>query len=315
MEIKEKITFAGRGLLQTAPFHSAEESPSTILVNYLETETATEDHSVNPVEIPIATINLNMRQKAVSAETYRTSAVLTREQIVQSSFDALGQSKRILYHEMSNGIEKRLFEKYQESGEIERIAQRTKWQNFVLSKFGKWVDDIYTYIEDDQVGNEIHHQQANKLASKIRVLSNRIAVKSRRGPGNFVVLPSQLLMLLEECSAYVFDTTQKFTATNERFVLRGTLGNIQVYHDTHQIWDSGNILVGRKAGIDDPGVHFFEWYNEYMTIEVPEGTKLGLQSRQAMCDIGNYQGYYITGRIIVGKKPWWKKLFKLYRDV
>jgi hypothetical protein len=119
-------------------------------------------------------------------------------------------------------------------------------------------------------------------------------------------------MLLEECSAYVFDNTQNFTATNERFVLRGTLGNIQVYHDTYERWDSKNVLVGRKS--DDPnmpGIHFIEWSNEFLTLEDHSGVRLALQSRHSIAEAGNYQGQYIADKIIVGMKPWWRKLFNL----
>lgn len=313
MENKEKITFAERGLLQTVPFRSAESLTGTILINWLEMESVSESQLVNPGEIQEASVNVGLLQKVVTAQTHRTStSCLNHDLIAQSRFDLLAKTKSDLYYEMSSDIEKRLFEKYQKSGEIERIGQRTKWQKFVLSKFGKWIGDIYTYIEADAVGNDLQHQEANRLAGRIRSLANKIAINTRRGPGNFVILPSQLIMLLEECPAYAWSAEQQIISTNERFVLSGTLGNIQVYHDTYERWDSKNVLVGRKS--DDPnmpGIHFIEWSNEFLTLEDHSGVRLALQSRHSIAEAGNYQGQYIADKIIVGMKPWWRKLFNL----
>lgn len=70
-------------------------------------------------------------------------------------------------------------------------------------------------------------------------------------PGNFVILPHGLLTLLEENPSLEYINPQSggriLDLPNPRFVKRGRIGNISVYHDTYAKWDSHDVIVGKTS--------------------------------------------------------------------
>jgi hypothetical protein len=69
-----------------------------------------------------------------------------------------------------------------------------------------------------------------------------------------------------------------------------------------------------NAKTHDPGIYFCEYTNEFISVEDPitRETKVQLRSRHACVEVGkNVSDSYITENILIGKEPWWKKLFRI----
>lgn len=292
--IKENLTLKG-GLIETAAFHPMEYPVGSI--HFMGIEEA-EPELVEPGSLPMNTVQIKVQKRDVQSESFQSVIEVPRDHIFGEDHDNLYQ---ILYIESVFSAEKRIAEKYWKHGWSSRDALFTNWQMFITNflKIEK-----YTYIGQDPMS----------IASRISVLANLIAVKSRRGPGNFVILPAQLLMLLEENPSYeyIIDTNDKFSAvrTNTRFIKRGRIGNIAVYHDTKADWNSSEILVGRSTMRDEPGVHFCEYKNEFQAWEDPMTltTKIKFLTRNTVVNVGECENLYIADMVKIGKKPWWRKL-------
>jgi hypothetical protein len=99
------------------------------------------------------------------------------------------------------------------------------------------------------------------------------------------------------------------------FPIAGQLPGMHVYVNASGHRDSNQIVVGRKtSSAGDTGVYYCEYMNDIRTYEDPitMDTKIGFFSRHAIQEVGkSVSALYYTENIIVGKKPWWRKLFML----
>ena len=298
--LNEQITLKG-GLINTAPYHKM-VGPDGI-IPYLETQQTNESPVMIPGEIPMSTLEVRVKQAYVKTQSYQASAeipaTIARDLDVLHGTSASNMMQVTLYAEAVMLAEKQIAKEYWKNAWVNYENERTGWQSFILDFFNL---KKYTYINNDP----------NNLVNRIKALSNKIAAETRRGPGNFVILPSQLLILLEECPAFHYDIGQPLLINEHghNYNRAGYIGNIIVYHDTSDRWDSMEILVGRMGTNDEPGVHFCEYSNEYQSMidSLTMVEKMRLLSRYAVVRVGECDGFYIADRISVEKKPWWRKL-------
>jgi hypothetical protein len=239
-----------------------------------------------------------------SVENYQVTTNIPQKTVI--NFFSADNSKKlfnsVLYSEMLIGTEKRLFEKYSKFAWNNYQNEKSKWQKFILSLLKM---EKYTYIGNSSLA----------LQYRIYSLSNKIHQSTSLGSGNFVILPSGLLGLLHEnANLEYIDPTSSCRSSDlskPRFVKKGRIGTISIYHDTHAEWNSQDIIVGRmsrdKSG---PGVHFCEYSNEYQSMEDPisPGWKAKLISKNILVDVGNLSGMYLADKISTKVKPWWMKL-------
>jgi hypothetical protein len=300
---RTEITLKG-GLINTAPYHKLVGPDG--FIPYLESKLTGEPQIVELGTAPASTMEVYVKKAIVKAQSYQVSAEIpmstSRDLDKLHGVSATDKMEATMYNEAVATVEKQIAKEYWENAWTNYENEKSGWQSFVLSFFGL---EKYTYVDNNP----------NALASRIRALSNKIATETRRGPGNFVILSSQLLMLLEDCPAFHFDTGQpSLTKEHSHSYLRaGYLGNIIVYHNTTDQWNSMEILVGRMGANDEPGIHFCEYSNEYQTMVDPltMSTKMRLLSRYDVVRVGDCDGFYIADLISLEKKPWWRKLFRL----
>jgi len=295
---KEPISIKG-GLLETVT-HRQVTRPD-VRLNYFENKKIP---TTPKTPSPFDRISVDIREMSFSVENHVVTTNIPRKTITDVIPSDYLKKVTIsaLYQEMLIGTEKRLFEKYSKVAWDNYQKGVSKWQKFILSllKMKK-----YTYV-----GNS-----PSSLRERIYTLSNKIFASTNTSPGNFVILPHGLLTLLEENPSLEYINPQSagriLDLPNPRFVKRGRIGNISVYHDTYAKWDSHDVIVGRTSeGHGHPGIYFCEYSNEYQNTEdhLSLGMKVGLISKNVLADVGDLSGMYIADKISTKVKPWWMKI-------
>ena len=316
MKNKEKISLR-KGLLETTPFHSANLPVVEIpYIDYTEdSDNVLQSTHTSFGEGETTQISLDMRKKAIRMESYRTAASIPMSTVsdldVLHGVSAFGMMEDVLYNEAVLRAENNLAEKYWNAGWYSRGLTRTKWQKRVLKLLAKKNFDIYKYIE-----SETDADHGRLLTATILSMANSVAKACRRGPGNFAIVPAEIMGYLEDWPGFVYLDEQSSSiirSGNPRYVAKGVIANVKVYVDNHAKYNSGEILVGRSGREDEPGIHFVEYSNEFLeTVDhISLESKICLLSRYAVEPVGNIEGMYLAERIVLGKKPWWRKLFKL----
>jgi hypothetical protein len=244
---------------------------------------------------------MGVKSKVVEAETYVCSAKIPMEVFADLSTIAglspLAETEKVLYNEMKTETQMRLYKKYKSLGETTTDAQKTNWVKRVEKLF-KTSFPTYT----------------SNLATHLAKRSNQIAHKTRRGPANFVIVNPTMVWELEKSNAYEFADIN--TSLSHGFDRVGYLMGIVVYVNRFQSVHDNTVIIGRstKGNHNDPGIYFCEYTNEFLKMEDPIElvVKVQLRTRHACVEVGNnVSDGYITENIIIGKAPWWKRLFRL----
>ena len=303
---KETILLKG-GLLETTTNHQLNREDAILhYIERTETPTTGEKSGLFDTSNTMARLSMDIKQLRFSVENHEVTTHIPQRTF--TDFISSDGSKKlftsVLYNEMLIGTEKRLFKKYSEIAWNNYQNEKSKWQKFILSLLKL---EKYTYVGNSSL----------TLQSRIYLLSNKIFQSTNLGPGDFVILPSKLLMLLEENPnlEYIDSSSGRILdLPKSRFVKKGRIGYISIYHDTYAEFGSCDIIVGR-TGRDkhEPGVHFCEYSNEYQSMEDPIslGCKLRMISKNALVDVGDLSGMYLADKISTKVKPWWMKLLKI----
>jgi hypothetical protein len=297
MEIKDKISLVG-GLMETAAYVSM-EMPSGI-VTYLDIENTGKPEKLSPGELPTEVVPLGVKTKVIESETRVRSAKIPMEVFADLSaitrISPLAETERGLYNEMKTETQMRLYKKYKSLGEISAESQKSKWT--------KWVEKLFKTSFPTYTPN---------LATHLAKRSNQIAHKTRRGPANFVIVNPTMAWELEKSNAYEFAKID--TSLSHGFDRVGYLMGIVVYVNRFQSVHDNTVIIGRSTkASNEPGVYFCEYTNEFLSMEdtIERVVRVQLRSRNACVEVGNsVSDGYITENIIVGKTPWWRRMFGL----
>jgi hypothetical protein len=138
-----------------------------------------------------------------------------------------------------------------------------------------------------------------RIFTNILAASNWIQQRGRYGAATFVVTNIRVATLLQSDAHYSFspiENTVKQTA-GQLYPI-GTVCGLTVYVDPLMKASDTRVLVGRKGGKDEPGVHFCPYVMAEVVRIIAEGTmapKLMIKSRYALVDAGFYpETQYIT---------------------
>jgi hypothetical protein len=203
-------------------------------------------------------------------------------------------SSDALKDEMHAGIQKRLYEKYTSLGSVNRESKKTKWR--------KWVEKTFKVQLPEYT---------EKPVSTILKISNQIVADSRRGPAQFVIVSPKTLSEIQKDPRFLY----VIQSEDHHFPIAGQIPGMNVYVNAGGHHESNQVVIGRKtSNAGDPGVYYCEYSNDINSYEDPISmdTKIQLLSRHAIKEVGQtpYSLYY-TEDMIVGKKPLWRKLFRL----
>ena len=138
-----------------------------------------------------------------------------------------------------------------------------------------------------------------RIATNIMLASNWIQQRGRYGAATFVVTNITVASALQSNAHYTFspiDNTINQTVGNLYPI--GTLAGLTIYVDPLMGGNDTRVLVRRKGGKDEPGVHFCPYVMAESVKIIAEGTaapKLYIKSRYALVDAGFFpETQYIT---------------------
>lgn len=138
-----------------------------------------------------------------------------------------------------------------------------------------------------------------RLAVNFLAASNWILQRGRYGAATFAVTNITIATLLQSNANYTFSPVANTISQNggSLYPIGGIFG-LTIYVDPLMGGSDNRVLVGRKGGKDEPGVHFCPYVMAESVQIIAEGTmspKLMIKSRYALVDAGFYpETQYIT---------------------
>ena len=138
-----------------------------------------------------------------------------------------------------------------------------------------------------------------RLAVNFLAASNLILQRGRYGAATFAVTNITIATLLQSNANYTFSPVANTISQNggSLYPIGGMFG-LTIYVDPLMGGSDNRVLVGRKGGKDEPGVHFCPYVMAESVQIIAEGTmspKLMIKSRYALVDAGFYpETQYLT---------------------
>ena len=138
-----------------------------------------------------------------------------------------------------------------------------------------------------------------RLAVNFLAASNWILQRGRYGAATFAVTNITIATLLQSNANYTFSPVANTISQNggSLYPIGGMFG-LTIYVDPLMAGSDNRVLVGRKGGKDEPGVHFCPYVMAESVQIISEGTmapKLMIKSRYALVDAGFYpETQYLT---------------------
>lgn len=138
-----------------------------------------------------------------------------------------------------------------------------------------------------------------RLAVNFLAASNWILQRGRYGAATFAVTNITIATLLQSNANYTFSPVANTISQNGGSLYPiGEMFGLTIYVDPLMGGSDNRVLVGRKGGKDEPGVHFCPYVMAESVQIIAEGTmspKLMIKSRYALVDAGFYpETQYIT---------------------
>lgn len=241
----------------------------------------------------VGTFNLEVPLKDEQMEDLKTIHSLDVDEMI----------KQALYEESSRIMKTHLYNKYKDLGEINRKESLNKYQSKLETKWNVPAEIVLK--SGDFIGR--------RLGAKIIGAANSIAVSSRRGPGDFVVLNNILASIITDCPE--FHLSEKGTMLNSGIHQIGVLsGHIRVFVNP---FEKENVaVVGRTPHDNDPGVYVMEYtsvlkkvkYQVPFTLEIEQKTHV--RNRTAFVGVGKKPEscYRLMRFVFEDTMPIWKKL-------
>jgi len=261
------------------------------------------------------TIALTPRRKDIVAENFSYELFVKRSdeaKLADLGIDIIAFRTSVLANDIKSDFAKKCMDKFIELGSANHEAILTKKQLF-FRKFFKNIK-FPVYIEEETFDSTL---SLRKIIAKILLYSNLIASKGRRGPGNFIIVNSALGSVLQDSPSFAFNTDSlssvKISSSPAIPHCIGILAGLKVYVDPFKRWDDFSFIVGRLGMNADPGVYLCNHTDSYDEYEVnEEESRVLLLKRAAIVTIGDdAQNLFYVNEFVFGKKPWWRKLFKL----
>jgi hypothetical protein len=271
-------------------------------VSYLEM--VNESSADGDGEDGMGRIGLQVRYQHIEAQTYQVQSEHSKEQasdLDRFNIDIVTQISSMLNNESLNNMEKILYKKYYDLGLETHIKSINKWRRF-LSKYFKLSFPIYT--------------ESDKICSKILILSNMVAIRTRRGSANFVVVSPMIASLIADDpkSELLIESIQHNDGLYPFAIISD---RVKVFIDPKMTYDNSTIVLGKTTEEGNTGVVMGEYSRQlfkndtYDSVNLIPTIKFQLIDRFVIADIGNDSNNgFVTANISIGKKPLWRKLIR-----
>jgi hypothetical protein len=270
-------------------------------VTYLEMEV--QNTSGDSEDPGMGQILLRPMRKVVESQTYEVKSNVSKDhvdELEKMGIDTNHQMFSVLDNESFMMMQKQLQNKYHELGDASYEKILSKWKKFLRKYLG--IEHVL-YVESDQ------------LITKMLVLSNMIAVKTRRGPANFAIVSPMINSILADDPRFAFSEMNSLTKGGEIYSSGRVGHSIKVFVDPNMSFDNMKILLGRTTEHGNTGIVMGEYsrqamkVDDYGAMDFSTETKYMIRDRYVINTVGsNPEDSFVSVEIKLGKKPFWKKL-------
>lgn len=243
-------------------------------------------------------IGLKLNSETYKFENRKISTSFTRQMIYDLNqihgFSLVDAGKNILVKEAEKNIELDIHKKILESCKIENISNY-KGIRRLLYKYLKY--DYPIILSKKKFNSEY-------IISNITLMANTLAINSRIGKGDFVIVSKEIYSLLNDSNKFQIINGD----TNDTFSLMGEIFGIKIFIDNYSRYDSENfILVGRTSKPNQIGLQNISKEGIFQGIENPDfSTTVNYIIEFSYPLIGNVGDSYLykSFKIQKGFKEW-----------
>ena len=218
-------------------------------------------------------MGLSLFSKSVAAETFQVAAAVTREQIQdlkQFGVDAVAQVESVLTNELTQSINQHILGKMREIAKSDLLGAGS--------------------LDLSLDGGETRGDAHRRILTNILAAANLIAIRGRRGAGNFAVVGGKVASALQGVAGFVPNPmANTFNQVAGAIFPVGSVAGINVYTDPNLGFGEAEILVGRKGDGNGPGLVFMPYLMAESVQAIAEGTmapKVAVKSRYALVEAG-----------------------------
>ena len=218
-------------------------------------------------------MGLSLFSKSVAAETFQVAAAVTREQIQdlkQFGVDAVAQVESVLTNELTQSINQHILGKMREIAKSDLLG----------------TGSLDLTLEAGETRGDAHR----RILTNILAAANLIAIRGRRGAGNFAVVGGKVASALQGVAGFVPNPmANTFNQVAGAIFPVGSVSGINVYTDPNLGFGEAEILVGRKGDGNGPGLVFMPYLMAESVQAIAEGTmapKVAVKSRYALVEAG-----------------------------
>ena len=218
-------------------------------------------------------MGLSLFSKSVAAETFQVAAAVTREQIQdlkQFGVDAVAQVESVLTNELTQSINQHILGKMREIAKSDLLG----------------TGSLDLTLEAGETRGDAHR----RILTNILAAANLIAIRGRRGAGNFAVVGGKVASALQGVAGFVPNPmANTFNQVAGAIFPVGSVAGINVYTDPNLGFGEAEILVGRKGDGNGPGLVFMPYLMAESVQAIAEGTmapKVAVKSRYALVEAG-----------------------------
>jgi len=262
-------------------------------------------------------MGLTLFNKSVEAKTYQVAAAVTREQVQdlkQFGIDAVSQIESVLINELTQSINKVILERIFRLGSTNHansgVDNNLNFNTATTLTIGEGEDGNLVTMpaptpKDPSYGGETKGDIQRRILAKILAAANIIAIRGRRGAGNFAVCSGQVSTALQNVAGFTpYPLSNTVNQNAGSLFPVGSIAGVNVYTDPNMNWDDTRVSVGRKGDGNSPGVVFMPYLMAESVQTIAEGTmapKIAVKSRFAIVDAGHHpETMYLTFKINLG---------------
>ena len=261
------------------------------------------DHHTNPDHdsSEIGKVSMALLNKVYTTQLHRVKSVTdSHMSSTLQSLHGLDMNQLMVSTLLSEDTihrEKNLYNKYAELSKQSSDLFVTKWQKRVQSLFKKLQFPHYVNSGDE-------------MCKKIMMHCHMIGTRSSLGPGNFVMLPGELLSILEESPNFTY--LMNGEVKNSMIKEVGSINGVKVFTNTHS-FNGTTVIVGKETKDQQPGTYFIHYDRELLQMENQISMKHETEIRSRYCVVDTTDAHlnYASFEVEIGEKPWWRKLFRL----
>jgi hypothetical protein len=268
-------------------------------------------------------MGLTLYNKSITAQTYQVGAAVTREQVQdlkQFGIDAVAQVESVLTNELTQSINKLILERIFRLGVTnhKKINTRDGSQfNILFNTSGsaatvvlgadntgtsQSIASVPAIDADTLAGGETQGTLQRRVLDKILAAANVIAIRGRRGAGNFAVVNGYIATVLQTIAGFVaYPMANTISQQAGSLFPVGSIAGVNIYTDPNMEWTDTRVVVGRKGDGNSPGVVFMPYLlGDSVSTIAPEtmAPKISLKSRFAIVEAGQYpENMYLTFKV------------------